>query len=231
MGFGISGAVVLALDPWMMFRKHTDMPLTYERLLSGANGTGAIIIPGSSIEAVQAWASRFIQQEPGRFPSDDEVWQDWEQRLYNEGRFNQNMRTYDWNTSLFRLMRNEVVWLYAPFSVIRRYGDPRKSILEAAPFPEERRIDNQYSLQAEILWAMPVNDAEEKKLFFKSGAKTNREKIDNAVIWLKDPETQTVIADTLEWIPADPYGAPYDPVSFTSHRHWLTTVWIYSINN
>ena len=229
------GAIVLALDPWMIFRRHVNAPLTYNRLLLGANGTGTILIPGASGEAVKAWTSRFIQQEPGRFHSDEELWQDWEQRLFTGGRFPLNMRGYDWNTVIFRLMRNEIAWLYAPLSIIRGYSDPRKSILEAAPFPEESRSDNQYSLQAKLLWALPVYAAEAagRKFLpvqFNSGNRQGQNEIDDAIIWLKNPETQTIIADTLEWIPADPYSTPYDPVSFASHRHWLTTVWIYSIN-
>jgi hypothetical protein len=51
-----------------------------------------------------------------------------------------------------------------------------------------------------------------------------------AIAWLKNPQTQTVIADNLEWIPADPYGKPYDPVSLTSHRHWLTAEYIYEVS-
>jgi len=210
------GAITLALDPWMVFRKHTNPPLTYNRAFSEEGGSGLLLIPGREIAAVRAWTSRFIQEEPGKFPTDERVWRDWEFKLFDSNRFAFGARGYDWQTALFRLMGNESAWLYAPLSVIRRYRDPHKSILEATPFPENT---NQTSLQAEILWALPT------------GTEKNKEKFINTIEWLKKPETQTVIANNLEWIPADPYGDPYDPVSLSSHRVWLTAIWVYTIND
>jgi len=209
------GAITLALDPWMVFRKHINPPLTYNRTFSEAGGSGLLLIPGRDNQAVMAWISRFIQEEPGRFPADDRVWQELEFNLFNGSRFPPGARGYDWQTVLFRLMGNEPAWLYAPLSTIRRHRDPRKSILEATPFPEN---SNQTSLQAEILWALPT------------GTDNNKEKLAKTIAWLKSPSTQTVIANNFEWIPADPYGEPYDPVSLSSHRVWLTAAWVYTIN-
>ena len=209
-------AIVLALDPWMIFRKHMNPALSFNRVMSGTGGSGLLLIPGRDIEAVRAWTGRFIQEEPGRFPS-NEVWQEWEQTLFSRNLFNQNMQGFDWHAVLFRLMGNEPAWLYAPLSTIRRYRDPHKSILEATPFPER---GGQSSLQVNLLWALPLKS---------NFAKSNTE-IENTIAWLKRPDIQTIIADTLEWIPADPYGTPYDPVSLTSHRVWLTTPWIYTLN-
>jgi hypothetical protein len=104
--------------------------------------------------------------------------------------------------------------VYAPLSAIRRYPHFRKSILVADPFPEH----NTRHLQVTLLWAVPLGSPEEQK------------KMGKTIAWLKKPETQTVIADNLDWIPADPYGKPYDPVSMTSHRNWLTTKYIYEVN-
>jgi hypothetical protein len=163
-----NGATPLALDPWMVFRKHMNPPLTYSRL-SQADASGLLLIPGA--------------------------------------------KDYDLQTALFRLMGSEPVWLYAPLSVIRHYRDPRKSLLEATPLPES---GSQHSLQAKILWALPTGTAK------------NRERLKHTIKWLKDPKTQTIIADNLEWIPADPYGEPFDPVSLSSHRAWLTAEFVYT---
>jgi len=209
------GAVVLALDPWMVFRKHMNPVLTYERL-SETGGDGILLIAGRDISAVRAWTSRFIQEEPGKFPYGEDVWLEWEQKLFAGSRFLPGAHSYDWESALLRLMGNETAWLYAPLSKIRGYGDPRKAILEATPFPEN---GNQYSLQAALLWALPTGSAKEK------------EKLTQVMDWLKNPNTQTIIADTLEWIPSDPYGVPYDPVSLSSHRVWLTASFVYTLND
>ena len=162
------GATPLALDPWMVFRKHMNPPLTYSRL-SQAEESGLLLRPDAGASDLQA--------------------------------------------ALFRLMGSEPVWLYAPLSVIRHYRDPHKSLLEATPFPDN---GGQHSLQAKILWALPT------------GTKKNKERLKRTIEWLKRPETQTIIADILEWIPADPYGEPFDPVSLSSHRAWLTAEFVYT---
>jgi hypothetical protein len=211
------GAIVLALDPWMVFRKHMNPVLTSRRVLSEAGGSGLLLLPGRDPEAVLAWTSRFIQDEPGKFPPGDDIWREWEYfRLFNGERFALGSRGYDWQAVLFRLMGNEPAWLYAPLSTIRRYRDPQKTILEATAFPE-LKPSNQYSLLARLLWALPT------------GSEKNQEQLADTIDWLKNPDTQTIIADTIEWIPADPYGRPYDPVSLTSHRIWLTAPWVYTL--
>ena len=212
------GAHVLALDPWMIFNKHTNPPLTYSRIFTDRRGRGTILIPGRDTEELRAWTSRFIQEKPGSFPAGSKIWQDWETELFNIGLFSSNMRGYDWYAVLFRLMSNEQTWIYAPLSKIRGIKDQRKSILEAQPFPES---GNEASMLAKILWARPI----------KTKSKKTSKLIDDTVSMLKKAETQTIIADNMEWIPADPYGTPYDPISLSSHRTWLTTVWIYSIYN
>ena len=203
----------------MIFNKHTNPGLTLERIntnASNAAGKGSILIPGRDINSVRAWTSRFIQDEPGKFP-EGAVWKEWESKLFDSGVFTSNMRGYDWYAVFFRLMGNEQTWLYAPVSAIRGHRDPRKSILEASPFPE--RGGNENTLLARILWALPI----------KSNKKSSQKLIEDALSWLKLPETQTKIADTFDMLPADPYGSPYDPMSLTAHRLWLTTPWIYSI--
>jgi len=168
------GAITLALDPWMIFHKYKNPPLTYSRLFQ-PNGDGLLLIP----ESISTAAA--------------------------DG--------YDWNAALFTLMGSEPAWLYAPLSKVRHYRDPHKSLLEATPFPDK---GGQTSLRATILWALPT------------GTDKNKEKLAKTIAWLKSPATQTIIADTLEWIPADPYGEAFDPVSLSSQRAWLTAEWVYT---
>jgi hypothetical protein len=211
------GAIVLALDPWMIFRKHTNPALTVERVLSETGGSGVLLLPGKDITVVRAWTGRFIQDKPGSFPSGNAVWREWEEKLFAGSRFPNGSLTYGWEDAMFRLMGRETAWIYAPLSVIRHYRNPQKTILEASVFPEFGN-SGQYSIQARILWALPAGSAKKQK------------KLAGSVNWLKRPNTQTIIANTLEWIPANPYSKPYDPVSFASHRIWLTADWVYTID-
>jgi hypothetical protein len=213
------GAMVLALDPWMVFRKHMNPALTLNRAMTDAGGNGLLLIPGNDPAAVNAWAGRLLQEEPGKFPAEEDTWRECERKLFSGNRFPRGSQTYTWNDVFFRLMGNETAWVYAPLSAIRRYRDPRKAILEATPFPETGGA-NQYSLQVQLLWALPIG--ERKKI---------EKQLSPVIAWLKNPKTQTVIANTLEWIPADPYGEPYDPMSLASHRNWLTASYIYEIRN
>ena len=211
------GAILLALDPWMVFAKYRTPPLTADRLYPETGGEGVLLIPGQDSESVQAWTARLVQNDPGSFPSDEKVWQEGEIKLFGGNRFPNGAQTYNWQDVFFRLMGNDVTWVYAPLSVIRRYPNPRKSILEAYAFPE-RTGSSRYSLHAALLWAVPL------------GSDAEKEKMDAVLKWLKKPETQTIIADTIEWIPANPYGIPYDPVSLTSHRNWLTASFVYEVH-
>ena len=216
-GLEYRDALALALDPWMIFRKYRHPELTANRAYSDAGGDGVLLIPGKDAEYVNAWVARLGQESPGKFPSDEQTWQDQEKKLFAGNRFPQGAQTYNLNDVFFRLMGNETAWVYAPLSAIRRYRDPRKAILEAAAFPEIKG-GGQYSLQAKLLWALPVGSEKEKG------------KLSPVIEWLKKPETQTVIANALEWIPADPYGKPYDPMCMVSHRNWLTASYIYDLN-
>ena len=214
------GAAVLALDPWMVFRKRMNPGLTMNRIFSSAGGDGILLIPGRDPAFVQAWVSRLVLEKPGVFPADNKIWQECEDKLFSGSRFPQGSQTYTWQDVLFRLMGNDQAWAYAPLSAIRNYRNPQKSILEANAFPEASE-NTQYSLHVnKILWAVPIDSGKDKE----------KKLIAAAMDWLRKPETQTIIANTLEWIPADPYGRPYDPVSLSSHRNWLTSDYIYVVN-
>jgi hypothetical protein len=203
------GALALALDPWMVFYRHTLPGLTYKRIFEG--GEGLLLIPGRETGAIQAWTARLSQSGPGIFPPDKAL--DWEARLFSEGIFPLECAGYGWQDVLLRLLGPETAWVYAPLSLIRQYQNPRKQILTAAAFPEAEH--NQYSLQARILWAVPRFPAKKK----------DTEQL--VMEWLKQPETQTAIANELGWIPAVPDAKPYDPVSMASYLNWLTSTYVY----
>ena len=211
------GCHVLALDPWMIFFKHTQALLSHDRIFSSASNEGTLLISGSEPEAVQAWSSRLSQDGPGSFSLDRDSLDVWGSRLFSSGLFPPDSQNFSWQEALVRLLGNETAWLYAPLSVIRNYHSPRRQILTAAGFPELNR--NRYSLLAKILWARP---------YFSERHIKKQEEI---ISWLKNPEIQTIIADELGWIPADPYGNPYDPVSRTSQMHWLTSSFVYEISD
>ncbi|HCC37521.1 MAG TPA: hypothetical protein DEQ14_07835 [Treponema sp.] len=212
-------ARVLAIDPWMIFRKHTNPGLPAGRVYAGESGEGVVLIPGTDQKSQDAWIARLIQERPGVFPSGETLWEEMRQKLFEERRFPAGAVTYNWQDVFFRLMGNEIAWVYAPCSAIRGYQNSRKAILAAAAFPEKTET-NQYSLQTRILWALPFSDGLNKK---------ENEKLAAVMEWLKKPETQTLIANAIEWIPADPYGSPYDPMSLAAHRNWLTATYIYDI--
>ena len=210
-----NGAFVLAVDPWLVFRKHTDPALTANRAYSGDRGDGVLLIPGSDTDQTEAWIARLILGSGANFPPAENIWLNTEENLFRTNRFPNGASTYTWPDVFYRLMGSETAWVYAPVSKIRNYQNSRKSILEATPFPEADA--GRYSLQVSILWALPLNLADDEKSV-------------EIIAWLKNPDTQTIIANQLEWIPADPYGKPYDPASFASHRYWLVATNIYEVN-
>jgi hypothetical protein len=217
------GALTLALDPWMVFQKHTDSSLTLDRLNNG--GRGLLLLPGAESEARQAWTARLLQEGSGKFSQDPDLWIETERGLFDGNRFPADAPSASWPNVLSRLLSGEPAWLYAPLSVIRGYSsggnlagssEGRTSILEAVTFPENI-TDGQTSLQAKLLWAIP------------GGTDKQKAALEETIAWLKDPGTQTIIADELHWIPAVPYGKPYNPVSNSSYLTWLTTAYIYEL--
>ena len=201
------GAILLALDPWMVFRKYGNPDLNTGRVYSGIGREGTLLIPGMDSRSVNAWTARLMQE--------GKTWLETEQSLFQNNRFPRGSETYTWADVFIRLMGRETAWVYAPLSEIRRYHNPRKSILEAVPFPE-REAGIGYSLQASLLWALPLGADEDKDL-------------EQTLEWLKSPQTQTLIANAIEWMPANPYGTPFNLVSFVSHRHWLTASSVYEV--
>jgi hypothetical protein len=117
------------------------------------------------------------------------------------------------------LFRRGLASVYAPLSQTRALPPYRAGLLDATRFPEPEDW-NRYGLQADILWAKMYGDERQQKKL----ASTER--------WLKDPRVQTVIANTIEWIPAHPSGVPYNTVSWETQMAWLRSsfIWQGAIN-
>jgi hypothetical protein len=207
------GAQVLALDPWMIFRNHQRPALSRSRVESAAGGPGELILPGKDPEAVRAWTARLVQEAPGVFPEDRERWQAVEASLFTGSRFRPGSRSFTWQDAWFFLLGDNSAWVYAPLSKVRDLPNYRSSILEASPFPEPGGV-NVISLQAKILWALPAGTIPDRGL-------------KKALAWLKAAETQTIIADTLRWLPANPDGKPYDPAAMSARLAWLTASYVW----
>jgi len=208
------GWVVLALDPWMVFRKHQD-PEPGRSFLESANERGSILLAGNDRGAVQAWLCQLLQEEPGVFIPGSELWQEKGQALVREYPFQNGAFTYSWVQVWPLLFRGEAaVSIYAPLSQARALPPYRAGLLDATRFPEPEHW-NRYGLQADILWAKMHGDSQQQK------------KLDATERWLKDARVQTYIANTLEWIPAHPSGVPYNTVSWESQMAWLRSSFIW----
>ena len=54
-----------------------------------------------------------------------------------------------------------------------------------------------------------------------------RKKLESAGTWLKDPRTQTLIANEIEWIPAHPSGTPFNTIAWEAQIAWLRSSFIW----
>ena len=204
---------VLALDPWMVFRKHQD-PEPGRSFLDLSNGRGSLLLAGLDEEAVRAWLFQLLQESPGVFPQDEDSWQRKSEGLAREYPFQNGAFSYSWVQTWPLLFRSEAACLYAPLSQARSLPPFRIGLLDATRFPEPAGWDR-YGMQAEILWAKIQGDAKQ------------REKIAGVERWLRDAATQTVIANIFEWIPAHPSGIPFNTVSWESQMAWLRSSYIW----
>jgi hypothetical protein len=205
------GALLLALDPWMVFFKHTSYPLSRVRV--EGRGEGILILPGAESDATRAWASQLLQQSPGVY-SGRESLRDMERFLADDPRFQPGSEKSGWSEALSLLMREERSWLYAPLSRIMELPSYRTGQLKAHYFPGHSSWNN-FGLQADLVWAIPF------------GKKGRQKKLDAAETWLRDPKTQTLIANELHWIPADPQGNPYNTLCRDAQLAWLSSSYIW----
>jgi hypothetical protein len=208
------GAHVLALDPWLIYRQHIFPSLSRRRVEAVSGGEGNLILPGRDAAAVRAWTARIVQEAPGIFPPEQAAWDAAAASLFSGGRFRKGSETFTWQDAWYFLFDDEPAWVYAPMSRIRELPNYRSSILAAAPFPEPGGV-NVISFQARILWAIPVG---------KAGTQA---KLKQPLEWLKSAETQTIIADELRWLPANPEGQPYDPAAMSARLAWLTASYVW----
>ena len=207
------GWLALAIDPWMVFRKHYD-PEPGRSFLGNDNSRGSLLIAGADQNAVQAWLCQILQERPGIFAQGGEIWEERGRSLARDFPFQNGAFTYSWVQVWPILFRAETAWFYAPLSQARALPPQRAGVLDASRFPEPEGWDR-FGIQADILWARQHGNEKQRK---------NMAAVDK---WLADPKTQTLIADIIGWIPAHPSGIPYNTVSWESQMAWLRSSYIW----
>jgi len=204
---------VLAVDPWMVFRKHQD-PEPNRSFLDNGNERGSILLAGANEDAVKAWLYQLLQERPMVFTQDEALWKEKAASLVREYPFQSGALTYSWVQVWPMVFRDGQVSLYAPLSQARALQPYRMGLLDATRFPEPENWDR-YGMQANLLWAK------------RQGSEKQIKKLDDTEKWLKNPKTQTVIANALSWIPAHPSGTPYNTISWESQTAWLRSAYIW----
>jgi len=208
------GWQVLALDPWMVFRKHQDPEPGRSFLNVSTNERGSILLAGADSGAIRAWLCQLLQERPGVFIPGEDVWKERGATLARDYPFQGGAFSYSWVQVWPLVFRTDTAWLYAPLSQARGLSSFRMGLLGATRFPDPVGWDR-YGMQADVLWA---------KI---QGSDKERQKIANVEQWLKEAGTQTVIANTLEWIPAHPSGTAYNTISWESQMAWLRSSYIW----
>ncbi|MDR2922544.1 MAG: hypothetical protein LBU85_04270 [Treponema sp.] len=205
--------LVLAVDPWMVFRKHQD-PEPDRSFIDNSNERGTILLAGANEDAVQAWLSQLLQEKPGVFVQGEALWKEKAASIVREYPFQSGALAYSWVQVWPLVFRGGQVSLYAPLSQARSLPPYRMGLLDATRFPEPEGWDR-YGMQAGVLWARRQGTAKQIK------------KMDSTEKWLKNPRTQTVIANAISWIPAHPSGTPYNTISWESQTAWLRSSYIW----
>jgi hypothetical protein len=210
------GALVLALDPWMMFKDFRDPAVSRSRVDGG--GEGILIVPGRDWDSRRAWAAQLLQRQSGVFPQDQAVWQAAVEGMFRDNpRFQPGAETYGWIDAMPLLYRSSPAWVYAPLSRIRSQPYQDTSGLEAHRYPEPDDW-HEFGIQAAMLWAIPF------------GAEKNPKKLGDLQTWLAAPATQTAIANALGWIPAHPSGTPYNAISRSARLAYLSSSFIWTFH-
>jgi hypothetical protein len=210
-------ALILAVDPWLVFRRFTSPSLSREQAENGPGESGRILTAGSDGAAVRAWTAQVLQEAPGIFPRDRELWEQTGEQLFLGRLFQTGAGTYTWEEVWPLLLDDEeTVWVYAPLSRIRQLPVYQTNVLEADVFPG-RPVWNEFGFQAEIHRAVPY------------GSQKNLKKLEAAADRLRDPSFQALTADTLGWIAASPEADPFNPVSGNARIAWLTSSYVWEI--
>ena len=207
------GWTALALDPWMVFRKHQD-PVPGRSFLDNGNERGSILLAGTDRRAVKAWLCQLLQEEPGIFTGDSSLWEEKSRNIVRDYPFQSGALTYSWVQVWPLLLRSQTAWLYAPLSQARSLPPFRSGLLDATRFPEPEGWDR-YGMQADLLWSKRMGNGRQ----LRNTADVER--------WLRDPQTQTVIANTINWIPAHPSGVPFNTVSWETQMAWLRSSYVW----
>ncbi len=207
------GVLPLAVDPWMVFRRHSGPPPSRVFLEKGGSG-GVVLLPGGEPEALRAWAAQELQNRPGAFPAEPGPWLERAGLLARDGRFQPGALTARWDDVLSRLLGPGVSWLYAPLSRVQTLSGDRTSLLEADPFPP-REGWNEFGLQARILWAVPLGEG------------TPRGFTASAARWLRDPATQTRLGAILDWAPAHRDARASNPLARAAQEAWLESTYVW----
>jgi len=214
------GALPLALDPWLVFHKFTSPPLTRQEAENGSGGKDLIMLAGGDRAAVVAWIAQLVQETPGVFTWDEDLWEKTEARLLRGNFFQRGAMTYSWNELWpYLLGGDKDVKVYAPLSRIRQLPTNQTNILEADVFPL-RRNWNSFGFQTDILWAVPYGNEGWK----------NQEKIKPVDTWLRSAEFQTLLADIMGWLSAHPESPPYNPVSGSARIYYLTASYLWTVD-
>ncbi|MDR2618023.1 MAG: hypothetical protein LBC62_04050 [Treponema sp.] len=211
------GGLVLALDPWIVFRYNTDSPLSWERAGSPENGEGILYFPGAEEDAAAAWTAQLVQEQPGLFPEDEQAWAAVRESLYTGKRFQRGVPTYRWEDAWVFFRENRPSWVYAPYSRVRRLPGYQTSLFSADVFPL-RPGWTRYGIQADILWARPF------------GGEEDREKLVSTEAWLKNGEVQFVIASVMNWIPASRNALPFNAFSQAAQNAWFSSAFVWQLN-
>jgi hypothetical protein len=212
------GALVLALDPWMMFKDFKDPAVSRDRVDASGGGEGILITPGRDWDSRWAWAAQLLQRQSGVFPQEQAVWQSAVERMFqNNNRFQNGAETYGWIDAMPLLYRSSPAWVYAPLSRIRSQSYQDTSGLEAHRYPEPDDW-HEFGIQAAMLWAIPFGEG------------NNPKKLEDLKAWLAAPRTQTVIANALGWIPAHPAGVPYNAISRSARLAYLSSSFIWTFS-
>jgi hypothetical protein len=209
--------LVLALDPWIVFRYNTDPPLSWERASSPESGEGTLYFPGAEEDAAAAWTAQLVQEQPGLFSGDEQEWAAVRESLYTSRRFQRGVPTYRWEDAWVFFRENRPSWVYAPFSRARRLPGYRTSLFSADVFPL-RPGWTSYGIQADILWARPF------------GGEEDRKKLALTEAWLKNGEVQFAIANVMNWIPASRNALPFNAFSQAAQDAWFSSAFVWQLN-
>jgi len=236
---------LLALDPWMVFRRHYIPEPSRAFLNTGDRGT--LLLAGNDPRAVQAWTSQLLQESPGVFSPGEDVWRAAETSLVQNHPFQSGAFSFSWIQTWDLLFRDNDAFLYAPLSEAQAFARRSRhsgGLLDATAFPEPPGWHS-FGLQADMLWTRTHGAGRDRRLadveflsfvddrvlsfldnlLFPSVRRQRR--LAETEAWLAGAATQTLLADQLEWIPAHPSGVPLNTVAWQSQRAWLRSSYIW----